>query len=138
MNPKSRWEKNSYTAEFSAELEHIEPLWKEVEAKLVARGFLEKKIFAVQILIREALNNAICHGSKNNAEKTVRLEISIGAHEMFITVRDQGPGFDWRIHMHDEADPLLSSGRGVGLLKAYALQVAYNDRGNVLYLTLHT
>jgi len=87
-------------------------------------GLDEDSIHWVGVAVRESVANAIKHGNKNDARKTVFVEFAgtfEGVPELSIRVRDQGDGFD----PEDVADPLApenllkGSGRGIFLIRSF-------------------
>lgn len=88
--------------------------------------------FKVELLVREALTNAVVHGSHTDPGKQVRCALRLKRGRMLILVEDQGNGFDWRA-VRNRPDPSRdSSGRGVGILFTYADRVRYNNKGNAV------
>jgi anti-sigma regulatory factor (Ser/Thr protein kinase) len=84
--------------------------------------------FALELLLREALTNAICHGAAQACE--VWCEIERLDDGIAMRVCDPGKGFDWRKCMQAAAAPLAESGRGIAILLRYASVVRFNESGN--------
>lgn len=92
-------------------------------------------LFAVELLVREMLNNAVLHGSHANPAMKVRCHIHVKNHSLTITVQDEGPGFNWRHEMvHDWGDQEIH-GRGLAILRHYGGNVRYNESGNRIQVT---
>jgi CheY-like chemotaxis protein len=67
----------------------------------------------------------------------VELRADEEGEEATLLVRDPGPGFDWRSHVQsDRPPPSATRGRGIGLMRAGATSVNWNERGNEVTLTL--
>ena len=84
------------------------------------------------VALDEALVNAIKHGNKNDASKTVRVRADISTREARFTISDEGPGFNVR-KIPDPRHPanlLKPSGRGVMLIRHIMDDVKYNESGN--------
>ena len=80
----------------------------------------------------EAVNNAILHGNKGNAEKTVTVDFTADGNLFEVTVTDEGEGFDYN-HLPDPTDPENIEnlhGRGVFIMKSLADIIEYNPPGN--------
>jgi serine/threonine-protein kinase RsbW len=92
--------------------------------------------FAVELLAREALNNAVLHGNQSNPQKTVLLELRLGRRWLRLQVTDEGPGFDWRAARLHSAQPSDLCGRGLSISARYADRVGFNQRGNQITLWL--
>jgi len=100
------------------------------EAGLAARSF------AVELLARESLNNAVTHVNRSFADKTIRLELHVGRKWIRLKVADNGPGFDWRKARLGRCGLESESGRGLTLFTLYAEQVRFNRCGNQITLWL--
>jgi serine/threonine-protein kinase RsbW len=86
------------------------------------------------IALDEAFVNAVKHGNKFDAKKTVRVTADISAKEARFTIEDQGEGFDVT-SIPDPLDPanlFKPSGRGVLFIYNIMDEVKYNERGNRL------
>ena len=78
--------------------------------------------------------NALTHGNRNNAEKSIDLRIYVGRLWIRLQVGDEGPGFNWRKMRQRELDTDATSGRGLKLYAIYAVRVRFNRRGNQITL----
>src|SRR5438477_4314978 len=82
-------------------------------------GFDGQSFFAIKLSLEEAMVNAIKHGNRLDASKTVHIEADISATRVRIKIEDQGPGFS----RHDVPDPTSDenlekcSGRGILLIE---------------------
>ena len=103
------------------------------------RLFLEERgeqghLFAISLLAREALNNAMIHGNRLDPAKRVYFRFTARDGGDDLDVEDQGPGFDWRERLQASSDIDDVRGRGHEIYRNYARAVSYNDRGNALKL----
>jgi serine/threonine-protein kinase RsbW len=100
-------------------------------SKLLGERGAEFLGFEIGLVTRECLNNAIVHGNGCQADKKVRVEITLSSHDFRLTVTDEGQGFDWRTakltEMPEEWEPC---GRGLPLIASHAQRVAFNGKGN--------
>ena len=85
----------------------------------------------VLIATIEAANNAMVHGNKLDAEKTVKVEIKKGKNEVEIYVEDQGEGFDYMRIPDPTAPENIENihGRGVFLMKQLSDEVNFYNQG---------
>jgi serine/threonine-protein kinase RsbW len=97
-------------------------------ANLLSQG----DYFATELLVREALTNAVVHGCRADPGKQVRCSLRLRGSRLFISVADDGEGFDWRAERNTTADLWDCSGRGMELLHRYAHRVRFNNKGNVV------
>lgn len=106
---------------------------------LLGRRHLEEVEFAVEILARECLNNAILHGNQGVANARVNFGLRIGKKLICLRVTDQGPGFDWRrVVRHGLPADTAVEGRGLMVASIYARRIAFNRRGNQVTLWINT
>lgn len=89
--------------------------------------------FAVRILLREALLNAVMHGGRHSEDNPIDLDVTLDADGLTLSVTDRGPGFDWRRRL-DRLDVLADGGRGIPLMGIYADEMQYDSGGNRLTL----
>ena len=85
--------------------------------------------FAVRILLREALLNAVLHGSGQDAGKQVRVGVALDRGGVVLTVEDDGPGFV-RPARASVPDIAGDGGRGLALMQIYSSEMTFNGRGN--------
>jgi serine/threonine-protein kinase RsbW len=93
--------------------------------------------FAVELLMREVLTNAVVHGCRTDPDKQIRCCLRIKSGRLLIAVEDDGEGFDWRAARAHPVDFADCAGRGTGLLRIYANRVRYNAVGNAVTLVRH-
>lgn len=97
------------------------------------RKVLDRKHwFTSELLVREALNNAVLHGCRANPEKRVHCTFRVKNSRLLIVVHDEGDGFDWRSAWNNRAEISATSGRGIELLRTLATRVRFNRRGNAV------
>jgi serine/threonine-protein kinase RsbW len=93
--------------------------------------------YGVELLLREALTNAVLHGGGPHPGRRVRCEVAVGRTKARLSVADDGPGFDWRAVSASEADETATSGRGLKIYAVYADRVTFNEAGNRVVLERH-
>lgn len=80
----------------------------------------------------EAVNNAILHGNKGNAERMVTVDFTADGNWFEVSVTDEGEGFNYD-SLPDPTDPANIEnlhGRGVFIMRSLADAIEYNDSGN--------
>jgi len=111
---------------------------KEVIAYLVERaakfGIVRPEDFNLCIALDEALTNAIKHGNRDDASKTVRIRAEFSTCEARFTIIDEGAGFNLAAipDPRDPANLFKPSGRGLLLIRHIMDEVRYYERGNVV------
>ena len=88
--------------------------------------------FAAELLVREALTNAIVHGCRADPDKQIRYSLRLNSRRLLLAVEDDGEGFDWRVAWDKPVMGSDCSGRGMEIFRKYANGVRYNDRGNAV------
>jgi len=85
----------------------------------------------------EAANNAITHGNKLNVDKQVEIVFAMDDQKILLTVRDEGPGFDYK-NIPDPTSPENvenMSGRGVFLMTKLSDKIEFEDNGSLVRMT---
>ena len=94
--------------------------------------------FNLRTALAEALGNAIRYGTGEDPERVVRVFVELGRDYVRIHVIDDGQGFDTR----RVPDPTLPQhvareyGRGLFVIRHLVDDVAFNEKGNGICLTL--
>jgi serine/threonine-protein kinase RsbW len=81
--------------------------------------------------LSEAVNNAIIHGNKLNAEKKVFIKVQLFNNQIWMEVEDEGEGFCVE-KLPDPTAPeniKLENGRGIFLMKFIANELAFKNNG---------
>jgi len=101
------------------------------------RGWIAQRInpnerFAVELLCREAVANAIEHGSRNDPSKRVRVSVALMGNEVSCLIEDEGGGFicspaDWFVQTWPG-----EQGRGITILGHYADRVLFEEGGRIV------
>ena len=116
-----------------ASLVAIEPLLEKVRG--CSECYLQgRELFAVELLLREALTNAVVHGSQNDPARSIRCTLRVKAGWLIVNVADEGEGFDWRRQRSRQAESSACSGRGMEIFRKYASRVRFNEKGNAVTL----
>lgn len=84
----------------------------------------------------EAVTNAIVHGNDNDPEKEVRISVERVAHQLSVTISDEGPGFNVDV-IPDPTKPdhiEQPDGRGIFLMKNLTDDLKFENNGAVVTL----
>ena len=122
--------------DFPSSFQEVDRVCQEVERVLREKG-LVVSVFGMQLLMREALNNAVVHGNKRDSRKRVTCQV-LGGEEGSVTiaVEDEGQGFDWREQWDKKMDEEAGSGRGLPIMRLYGKEVRFNEKGNKVMITI--
>jgi serine/threonine-protein kinase RsbW len=91
----------------------------------------------INLVLTEAMANAIKYAGTGDREKMVHICITICASEIVIKVYDHGQGFDFNSVPPPNFDELEDRGRGIFIIKSLMDSVAYKKltTGNVLEMS---
>ncbi len=96
--------------------------------------------FEIELVLSEALSNAIKHGSKHDPSKRIQCGVACDhTRGMLIVVRDQGPGFD----PASIPSPIVgqnifsTSGRGIYLINQLADEVRFEKGGTEIHMRMN-
>ncbi|GEM_PF-3830595 len=95
-------------------------------------AFTDEQLDELEIALGEGLANTAEHGFRDGSLFEVRS--SIDSNDIIITIEDSGPGFDL-FRLFDAAKSPSDGqlrGYGIGLIQAFADEVAYLDGGRTL------
>ena len=111
----------------------VEPLMRVIETWRCSEG----NEFAVELGLREALNNAVIHGNAMDPNKLVEVRCRIERGKgVWLIVKDQGKGFD----PNAVPDPLAAEnlqaehGRGIQLMKLMMDEVSFQHGGTEVHM----
>jgi serine/threonine-protein kinase RsbW len=98
-------------------------------------GDREKLAFDLNLVLTEAMANAIQHANEGDPAKEVHIEISTVSQRLIIKVFDFGPGFDVEQYIKPR-HPLEENGRGIYLIHTIMDEISYNstEDGHVLQM----
>ena len=118
---------------FPAALENIDIVCANI-TKLLTQSNIKGILFDVELLAREALVNAITHGSCMDEKKKVLFELRLGCDDIIMEITDAGEGFNWQEEFAKETQVTSEDDRGLPIFRYYADEVSYNDKGNKLFM----
>lgn len=110
--------------------ENIELVQVVVDDSLRRLHFAEDNRYWIGIAVREAVANAIQHGSYRDPERPVLVDLEVEDDFVVIRVQDEGPGFD-PSQVADPLDPenlLKPDGRGIFYMNRFMDDIEYNFR----------
>lgn len=99
-------------------------------------GDREKLAYDLNLVLTEAMANAIEHANVRDPSKEVHIEISIAEQLLIIRVFDFGQGFDIEKHLKP-SHPLKEHGRGIYLMSTIMDNIHYRPTktGHLLEMT---
>ena len=119
---------------FPSDMGTAHNLIEEVMGVVRAGQWNDKDIFAIELILEEALTNAVKHGNHSDPSKNVRFDCKLSRGKFYARVEDEGEGFnpDGIADPRDPANQMAASGRGVLLVKHFSTSVKWSGRGNVI------
>jgi serine/threonine-protein kinase RsbW len=122
-----------------SDLEYVGPAVELLADKLPGGPLSARRIrFNFRTALAEALANAIAYGNRHDPALVVRVRVEVSRDAVRLHVTDEGGGFD-PAEVPDPTRPERlerEDGRGLYVLKRLVDQVAFNERGNSVCLTL--
>jgi serine/threonine-protein kinase RsbW len=113
----------------SSKIESIEVAAQKAEQFARGLGFGDDFVSAIDLAVRESVTNAVKHGNKFDAAKSVEVTFA-GSGDLFeVTVRDFGTGFTVD-DVPDPTDPhnlLKASGRGILFMRSFMDEVEWSN-----------
>lgn len=79
----------------------------------------------LNVVLTEAMSNAILHAHDDDPDKTVHISLSISDHELCIRVFDQGRGFDLDAVGEPDDEGSEEHGRGLFIIRCMMDVVTY-------------
>jgi serine/threonine-protein kinase RsbW len=100
-------------------------------------GDRETLAYHINLVLTEAMVNAIKYANSKNPEKLVHIVINISEEELVIRVFDKGQGFDINTIPSPDFDQPEDRGRGIFLIRSLMDSVCYRKvrNGNVLEMS---
>ena len=95
-------------------------------------SYTDEDRFALELVLDEALTNAVKRGNKNDPNKKVVVEFTASAEKLDVRITDEGEGFDIRKISDPTCDEgiVRDRGRGIFLVGQLADDVKYEDSGS--------
>jgi serine/threonine-protein kinase RsbW len=120
---------------FAGDTEAMFAARDEIMQFLNARGVDREEEIDILVALQEALANAVAHGCRNDAAKTVRCTVEVNANEINLVIRDPGAGFDsYSDREFEDGTNLSNHGRGILLMRSLMDEVSYRHHGSELHL----
>ena len=110
-------------------IESVEEAARKAAEFAAAQGLGEPLAYAIDMAVREAVANAVKHGNKLDAAKSVELRLADAADAVRISVRDFGSGFNVD-EVPDPTDPdhlLKTNGRGILFIRSFMDEVNWSE-----------
>lgn len=129
-------QKDAICFTFPSTMDHIdEVIIEAIDYLYMKLDGVKPHAFAINLVLREGLTNAVRHGNENDSAKNVKLSLDVSEHPVIkFAIEDEGIGFDWKEQMEAELPEDEDHGRGIIIIDSYFTRHRYNARGNILYL----
>ena len=140
VNPRGTDEGLLMTITVPSELEIVEQTVDIVARYCLACGLSVRAVrFNLRVALSEALANAIIYGNRLDPGKRVHVTLRQHGEGVEVSVQDQGSGFDPRCIPDPRHPDCLErpEGRGLFLIKELVDDLAFNENGNSVCMTLH-
>jgi len=124
-----------------SEVRAISPLVDRLMRLIEGSQCVPGEEFDIELALREALNNAVLHGNREDPEAKVHIRCRCQpGTELSIVVTDQGTGFDFEKEVGNgiAMDRYSEHGRGIQLMKAYMDHVHFERGGSEVHMHKHS
>jgi len=105
---------------------------------LAGHQFRRQTRFRLQVVLSEALSNAIVRGNREDRAKSVHIRAELLPDAIRVSVTDEGSGFDPSVIpeaiRHERLDE--AGGRGLYLIRKLVDAVQFNAQGNSICMIL--
>lgn len=100
-------------------------------------GDREELAYHLNLVLTEAITNAICHANANDPDKKIQVQISATDNSLSVRVFDEGEGFDLSDLSVNDVQETAECGRGIQIIHRLMDKVAYrrSPKRNVLEMT---
>ena len=131
-------ETSSVELVISSEIKLIDLVHSAAEKMAEVAGFDSDDSLNLGLAVREAVINAIVHGNRQDPALKVLVKLTITESELAAQIVDHGSGFDpdQTPDPTDEAHVLMTSGRGLLLMRAFVGDVAFRKTTGGMEITL--
>ncbi len=111
----------------------VEKLIDDISAKHEFESDMYGKVLVAFV---EAVNNSIVHGNKSDPDKKVKVKVWSADNKLYITVEDEGPGFNYDNIPDPTAPENIENinGRGVFLMNHLSDEVKFHKNGSMVEL----
>ena len=119
------------------EITELYPVARQLEAEMKALEYPRKDSFAMGLVLREAVCNALRHGNRGDRSRAVLIHYHLSAAAVLVEVADEGPGFNPYLAPDLFAESPRGEkkcGRGLFLMRVYMSWIRFNKRGNRVLL----
>ncbi|MDL2231200.1 ATP-binding protein [Porphyromonadaceae bacterium OttesenSCG-928-L07] len=130
---------NKQQLKISSEIGNIVQVENFIDSLSEAFDLMPELFGKISLPVVEAVNNAILSGNKQNAEKYVTIEAWKEEDKFFISVEDEGEGFDYM----NIPDPTLPdnlekvTGRGLFVMKMLSDEMIFENNGSKVILVFN-
>ena len=80
----------------------------------------ERLVRALSLTVSEAFTNAVIHGNREDADKTILVTLQVMEEQIVADIVDEGTGGLKRIQTKEPSSELDEAGRGIDLIRHYA------------------
>ena len=138
QNPEATTDGSHFEVTIPSETAAGQKVQDRIIEQLEAADYPPRGVFGMRLALEEAIVNAIKHGNKFAAEKSVVVTYQMVDDLVTVTVTDEGAGFDPALVPDPTDDENLDkpSGRGIMLMQSFLNRVEYLQGGRQVLLEL--
>lgn len=122
---------SAFSEEIGAEAANAESMLLRLRAWL-GRVAVEEDRFAIELLCREAVANAVAHGCGSDPSKRVRIRLELREGICYGGIEDDGAGFTPSIQKELFDLCHAEGGMGIAIIAHYADRISFEDGGRIV------
>lgn len=124
----------AYPSDQSKRKDIIETLCRAIIGCGIAISITPEELY---LSLDEAITNAMEHGNRWDPHKTIDVSVTAGPKDLFISITDQGKGFNTKeIEASIKNRDILSNrGRGIYIINQFC-DISWNKKGNQINLQI--
>jgi len=130
MNPASLHAR--HVLEIRSSEEECDRVIREITAAAYNYAFDSRSLFEISLAVDEALGNARQHGNQSDRMKRIHVEYAVAPTALFVSIRDEGNGFDLAPFLRLDRPRNSAKARCCGIVLLHRLMsaVQYVPPGN--------
>jgi serine/threonine-protein kinase RsbW len=117
----------TYEWTYSSQVIAEEQMLDDLDEICAQWGLEERLWYRLKLVVSEAFCNAIVHGNELDAEKQVKLRLSLNENGVTADIIDQGYAGLRRLESRRRAPALADHGRGIELMRHYADGIEFRE-----------
>ena len=113
----------NHTLSMKAKVEELRTMREQVCQLVTPLGFADSAVFDIRVALGEALANAVRHGSPDDGDADIKVNVIAYSDRVVLEIIDLGAGFDGTARV--TGDVYAPGGRGIAFMRALTDRVEF-------------